>query len=150
MVLGLGTKGPRILRGLLCSIKTFCPLFFPPTDKHRLCRLPTHIQARTLHHPVSETPPVSRGRFMGSGRVRRVPSSLGGVSQLHLYSKEPLGGVKNKPVGAKGLTHLKTLCLPFRRSRAAALSKKESLQGEVGVFFGVSSIFISAWLMKMY
>lgn len=78
MVLGLRTKGPRILRDLLCSIKTFCPPFYPPTNKHHLIQLPTHIQAQTLHHPVSKTPPVRRGRFMGSGRVRQVPSSLGG------------------------------------------------------------------------
>lgn len=112
MVLGLGAKGPRILRGLLCSIKTFCPPFFfhPPTniissDFPHISR-PTHSII-----PLARLPRWVEGDLWGAaGFVKcRLPS--GGVTAPFVFQRASPWREK-QACWSQRIDASKTLCLP--------------------------------------
>lgn len=107
MVLGLVTKGHRSFECCCVQLKPFAP--FP--NKYHLFSHPTHIQAHTLHHPVSEPPLVSQGDLWGeAGFVMcRLPS--GGVTATFVFQRSP-GWREKQAQWSQRIGASKTLCLP--------------------------------------
>lgn len=121
---GLGTRARGSSWGRFCvQLKPFSSFFFL-TPLPLSSPTPAHTWAHALHHPpLARLPQCVRGDLWWKEcRVRQVPSSLGGlaVSRLHLYSGDSLRRVKNKLVGAKGLTAPKLCDFPLGINRGAA------------------------------
>lgn len=122
-------KRPWILWVLLCSIRTFYPLFHTAKISSLLCfRLSTHAHTHPGTHSI--TPLASLPRWVREIYGEKLGSSSAvfprGVSLLHLYARDPLDGVENKPSGAKGLAHPETLCLPPEWAEQPPLTKINS------------------------
>lgn len=157
--LGFGTKGQGSSGKRYCvQLKPFPFYFFlahthwpPPLTLSYHTHTRTHPGPHTPSSPVSETPPVCQGRFMEE-RVLGSSSAVfprGGVTAPFVF--QGASPWREKQASWSQRTDApKTLLLPsHNKPRSSMKSRKEEiLPGPC--WFSVSSIFISAWLMKMY